>query len=148
MLMSLFRCCLVCVTVCCVLQYTRYNTMLRRYPTDAFEQFRSHKNMYTTTIFVLVSAVQKIARHTAIAPGTLLYRGLGGKNTLPERFTSGDDDYNKAKGFTEWGFMSTTAKRSVAVQYSGAKDGRPQAMIMEMEPNAVDRGACISSFSQ
>jgi hypothetical protein len=44
--------------------------------------------------------------------------------------------------------MSTTADRKVAVQYSGVKDKKPQASIMEIRPNAVDRGADISDFSQ
>ena len=44
--------------------------------------------------------------------------------------------------------MSTTADRNVAVLYSGVKDKKPRASIMEIQPNAVDRGADISEFSQ
>ena len=141
-------CCVLCVFCWLLSQYTRYNTMLRRYPREQYDVFQSHNNTFATTIFVLVSAVQKLARCTPVGAGTVLYRGLGGRNTLPDRFTSGDDEHDMIKGFTEWGFMSTTAKRQVAVQYSGAKEGRPQAMVMEIAPNAVDRGASISSFSQ
>ena len=34
------------------------------------------------------------------------------------------------QGYTEFGFMSTTADRSGAKQYSGVKDKKPQASIM------------------
>jgi hypothetical protein len=44
--------------------------------------------------------------------------------------------------------MSTTADRTVAVQYSGVKDGKPKAGILQVQPNSVDRGADISQFSQ
>ena len=52
------------------------------------------------------------------------------------------------RGFAEWAFMSTTADKSVAVQYSGVKEGRPKAMVLVITVSAVDRGACISDFSQ
>lgn len=48
----------------------------------------------------------------------------------------------------EFAFMSTTQDRSVAVQYSGFRDNKPKASIMEIHPNSVDRGADISEFSQ
>ncbi len=80
-------------------------------------------------------------------PGDMmLYRGLGGTLELPNSFTTADE--NGCKGYCEFGFMSTTADRSVAVQYSGVKDKKPQASIMEIRPNAIDRGADISDFSQ
>jgi hypothetical protein len=81
-----------------------------------------------------------------IPAGMLLYRGLGGTLELPDSFTIADE--NGCKGWTEFGFMSTTADRAVAVHYSGVKDKKPQASIMEIRPNAVDRGADISEFSQ
>ena len=65
---------------------------------------------------------------------------------LPEIFWKGDS--NGCKGFTEWGFLSTTGNKQVAIQYSGADKGRPKAMVLEIETNAVDRGACIREFSQ
>ena len=65
---------------------------------------------------------------------------------LPDIFHHGDD--SRCKGYTEWAFMSTTANKDIAVQYSGAAQARPKAMVMVIEPNAVDRGACIREFSQ
>jgi hypothetical protein len=95
---------------------------------------------------VLVSAIQKLSRCMHIPPGTLLYRGLGGKLDLPDSFQI--VDVNGCLGYTEWGFMSTTAEKSVALQYSGAKEGRQNASIMVIHPTSIDRGACIVDFSQ
>jgi hypothetical protein len=78
--------------------------------------------------------------------GANSYRGLGGTLELPDSFTNADE-YG-CKGYCEFGFMSTTADRNVAVQYSGVKDKKPRASIMEIQPNAIDRGADISEFSQ
>ena len=123
-----------------------YNGILRRFPQDLHEVFRQSNNLFSTTIFVLVSAVQKLSRCMRIPADMLLYRGMGGLLQLPDSFSHADA--NGCKGFTEFGFMSTTADRSVAVQYSGVMDGKPQASIMEIHPNSVDRGADVSEFSQ
>ncbi len=123
-----------------------YNGILRRFPKELYEAFVQNDNLFSTTIFVLVSAVQKLSRCMSIPAGMKLYRGLGGTLELPDSFTNADE--NGCKGYCEFGFMSTTADRNVAVQYSGVKDQKPQASIMEIHPNAIDRGADISEFSQ
>jgi hypothetical protein len=123
-----------------------YNGILRRFPQQLYDFFSRNDNTFSTTIFVLVSAVQKLSRVMNIPPGTQLYRGLGGTLELPDSFNNADE--NGCTGFTEFGFMSTTADRAVAVQYSGVKDNKPQASIFEIHPNAIDRGADISEFSQ
>ena len=123
-----------------------YNGILRRFPKELYEVFAEKDNRFSTTIFVLVSAVQKLSRCMNIPAGMMLFRGLGGTLELPDSFTTADE--NGCKGYCEFGFMSTTADRKVAVQYSGVKDKKPQASIMEIRPNAVDRGADISDFSQ
>jgi len=123
-----------------------YNGILRRFPQQLHDDFSRSANTFSTTIFVLVSAVQKLSRVMNIPPGTLLYRGLGGTLDLPACFNNADE--NGCTGFTEFGFMSTTADRAVAVQYSGVKDNKPRASIFEIHPNAIDRGADISDFSQ
>ncbi len=66
---------------------------------------------YTTTIFVLISAVQKVARVMKLPEGTQLYRGMGGLMDLPEHFFRADAQ--GVKGFVEWGFMSTTSNLEV-----------------------------------
>jgi WD40 repeat protein len=123
-----------------------YNTILRQYPQDAFAIFRDGGNLFPTTIFVLVSAIQKLCRFTRIPEGTLLYRGLGGKTDLPDIFFQSDEQ--GCSGYAEWGFLSTTADREVALGYSGVKDRRPKAMVMVIETSSIDRGADISELSQ
>jgi WD40 repeat protein len=123
-----------------------YNTILRRYPKDKFAIFGDGDNLFSTTIFVLVSAVQKLSRFTRIPLGTQLYRGLGGKVDLPDIFSQIDD--KGCSGYAEWGFLSTTSNRDVALGYSGVKDRRPKAMVMVIETSSIDRGADISEFSQ
>jgi ankyrin repeat protein len=123
-----------------------YNTILRRYPKDKFEIFEKGNNLFSTTIFVLVSAVQKMCRVTRIPLGTIIYRGLGGKVDLPDIFFQ--VDCYGCSGYAEWGFLSTTSDRDVALGYSGVKERRPKAMVMVIETSSIDRGADISEFSQ
>jgi hypothetical protein len=65
---------------------------------------------------------------------------------LPDHFWNADQ--NGCRGFAEWGFMSTTSKKLIAIQYSGVKEGKPLAMLFEVQVSSVDRGACIQEFSQ
>ena len=45
--------------------------------------------------------------------------------------------------------MSFSADKEVAIdKYSGVKEGKPHAMVLEIEPSSVDRGAVVSEFSQ
>jgi hypothetical protein len=127
-----------------------YNAILRRYPADIYKIYETADNRFPTTIFVLVSAIQKLSRCMNIPAGTLLYRGLGGSMELPDSFFVPSDNCvtPNALGYCEFAFMSTTQDRSVAVQYSGVRDNKPKASIMEIHPNSVDRGADISEFSQ
>jgi ankyrin repeat protein len=127
-------------------QFVVYNAILRRFPKDLYSRFFDGGNLYATTIHVLVSAVQKISRVTKLLEGMKLYRGLGGMMELPDHFFKGDKF--GCRGFAEWGFMSSTTSRDVALQYSGVKEGRPRAMVLVISVGAVDRGACIRDFSQ
>ncbi len=110
---------------------------------------------------VQVSAVQKIARVMPLKEGLTLYRGLGGPVCLPNAFFKADQ--NGCHGFVEWGFMSTTADKMVAIDYSdasrkaGGEDssqdwtgtGRGSLpMVLVVRVSSVDRGACIRDFSQ
>ncbi len=65
---------------------------------------------------------------------------------LPKSFYNAND--HGCKGFAEWGFMSTTSNRKVALQYSGVADGKPKCLVLELRVGAVDRGACIQKYSQ
>mmetsp|Transcript_39865 Transcript_39865/g.106431 ORF Transcript_39865/g.106431 Transcript_39865/m.106431 type:complete len:105 (-) Transcript_39865:13-327(-) len=87
-----------------------YNVVLRQFPEDEYERLvkqAQEENPFSTTIFVLVSAVRKIARVMKLPPGLKLYRGLGGAVKFPKSFYKADQ--HGCRGFTEWGFMSTTA---------------------------------------
>ena len=91
-----------------------YNAILRRFPSDVYERFAAGGNLYATTMHVLVSAVAKITRSMRLPPGQELYRGLGGRMDLPDCFRRADT--NGRRGYTEYGFLSTTSDREVAIQ--------------------------------
>ncbi len=78
--------------------------------------------------------------------GLKLYRGLGGLTELPDCFFQ--QDMHGCCGYMEFGFLSSTADQAVAMEYSGVKDCRPHSMVLEIEIDSVNRGACIADFSQ
>jgi hypothetical protein len=90
-------------------QFYVYNAALRRFPKEVYDQLKDADNLFTTTIFVLVSAVQKLARVMKLPQGLRLFRGTGGRMALPDHFCKADP--RGCKGYVEWGFMSTTANR-------------------------------------
>ena len=128
--------------------YMIYNCLLARWssPPAMWDTLRCGNNLFTTTLSVLVSAVQKRSAITVIPDGQRLYRGTGGLTYLPDHFTN-PDEYN-CRGMTEWGFMSSSTDKNVALGYSGVLEGRPHAMVLEIEPSCADRGAVVSAFSQ
>jgi len=128
--------------------YMIYNCVLAQWssPPTMWDTLRNGNNLFTTTLSVLVSAVQKLSAVTVIPDGLRLYRGTGGLVYLPEHFTQPDE--HNCRGITEWGFLSCSEDKNVAITYSGVKQGRPHAMVLEIEPSFVDRGAVVSEFSQ
>ena len=98
-------------------------------------------------INVLVSAVHKISKYSKLGDGKKLYRGMGGDVELPEHVYK-PDMKTGVRCITDWGFMSTTANKEIAIQYSGAVEEKPVPTILEIETNAVDRGASLKEFSQ
>ena len=121
-----------------------YNAILRQFPQSLFEVFEKSDNLFSTTIHVLQSAVVKIARNTKIPDGLILYRGLSLQ--FPRQFFAADE--NGCRGFAEWGFMSTTANREIAVMYSGVREGKPTATVLQIKTSSVNRAACIEMYSQ
>jgi hypothetical protein len=89
---------------------------------------RNAGNLYGTTICVLVSAVQKIARAIKLPEGLRLFRGLGGLVDLPTEFFTADRQGRK--GFVEWGFMSTTSDEKVGRCGNGRGHGRVEERIL------------------
>jgi hypothetical protein len=135
--------CIQCVNTSCLSRYLLCPACV----IDLDDKVTGKGNLFTTTIFSLVSAIQKLSRTMVIPPGTLLYRGMGGSMDMPDRFYASDK--HGCSGYCEFAFMSTTASRNEAVSYSGlGKKEKPKAVIMVIHPNSVDRGACISDFSQ
>jgi hypothetical protein len=98
---------------------------------------------YTTTIHVLVSAVVRLARVAKVPDKRVVYRGLGGMVLGEEWFAR---DARGTRGGVEFGFLSTTLERSVALEYSGVKKNR--GIVLEIEIGAVDNGAELCFISQ
>ena len=65
---------------------------------------------------------------------------------LPDHFFKLNEQGQR--GYAEWGFMSTTEEKAVALQYSGVGEGLPLPMVLVLEVTATDRGACIRELSQ
>jgi hypothetical protein len=103
-------------------QFAWYNAVLRQFPKELFEKIGS----FTTTIFVLVSAVQKIARVMKLPEGLKLYRGMGGLMDLPGTFFQPDEQGRK--GYLEWAFMSTTSDIMVGCVYAGTRCSRGEGV--------------------
>lgn len=81
-----------------------YNVILRQHPEPMYLSFREGGNTFPTTIFVLVSAVTKVTKRTRIPRGTLLYRGLGGRMDLPDKFFK--VDATGTSGYADWVILS------------------------------------------
>ena len=104
---------------------------------------RQDKSRYTTTIHVLVSAIIKLAQQTKVPQGRKVYRGLGGIILDEKWFTP---DQRGTRGGVEFGFLSTTLNRHVALEYSGVKMNR--GIILEIDVGAIDCGALLDYISQ
>ena len=100
-------------------------------------------NLYTTSILVLQSAVLKMADKTPVPQGRKVYRGFG-RGLGDEWFV--ENPRGVICG-VELGFMSTTTKREIALDYSGVKKSGVGSMF-EFEVGAVDCGAKLDSLSQ
>ena len=72
----------------------------------------------------------------------MVYRGLGGVN-LPACFEECEE--GGGRGGSDFGFLSTTTKKEVAVDYIGDKE---MPVLFRIEVGDMDRGASISFLSQ
>ncbi len=102
------------------------------------------ESKYPTTIFLLGSAVTKLTKVQRIPRGIRLYRGYGGGLDFPHSFY--EPDVHGCQGITEFGFLSTTMSKEIAIQYSGAKQGKPIPMIIEILVGSVDRERIFANF--
>ena len=121
--------------------YMLYNAVMRKFPEDVLERLEG--NTYETTIFCIISGISKLSRATTLPRDRRVYRGLGGM-LLPQSFWQSD----KAglRGGIEWGLMSTTTNRDVAVNYSGKDKNR--GTVFEISVGRIDIGADLSWVSQ
>ena len=72
----------------------------------------------------------------------MVYRGLGGVN-LPACFDECEE--GGGRGGVDFGFLSTTTKKEVAVNYLGDK---AMPVLFMFEVGDIDRGASLSFLSQ
>ena len=130
--------------------FQKYNAVLRanagespQWMKDTFQTL-CKGNRYTTTIWVLNSAIVKLK---VLTPAARVYRGLKGL-ALPEAFRT--KDKHGIKGGVEPGFMSTTLDYKVAMTYAGASETTKDAsgIVFEIHQGLVDRGCDLSWLSQ
>ena len=121
--------------------YLQYNAKLRNFPQRIVLSLEG--NRYETTIFVISSGITKLSKVTAIPQNRLLYRGLGGM-LLPEKFwRPSAEDF---QGGVEYGLMSTTTDKNIAIHYSGIDKKR--AIIFEILAGRIDIGGSLRFVSQ
>jgi hypothetical protein len=120
--------------------YAHFNAVLRNHPRDICLSLEGNK--YETTIFCITSGIVKLSKFSKIPSDRRLYRGLGGM-ILPEQFLK---ETNGFRGGVEWGLMSTTTNKDVAIQYSGVDKQR--GSVFEIVPGRIDIGAELSWLSQ
>ena len=103
---------------------------------EAWLEVSGHR--YTNTIHALCSAIKKLQAIADDAPGTLLFRGLGGLRV---------DEFLASRGFAERAFLSTTKDRTTALEYSGVKKSGVGTVLC-IETSSTNNGAVIVDFSQ
>ena len=96
-------------------------------------------NQYVTTLHVLSSVIVKLGK---LVTAQTVYRGMSGR-VLPKQFWV-PNKFNVSGG-VEFGFMSTTTNKEVAIGYAS---GRPNATVLKIAMGMIDRGADISWISQ
>lgn len=124
--------------------FRRYNAVLRQFPDDDVKSLGG--NNYATTIHCIVSGVIKLSKDMSLPEGRNVYRGLAGDKELPRKFKTADD--HGVRGGVEYGLMSTTLDKMVALHYAGSGSDGGLATIFEIGLSAVSRGASLGFLSQ
>ena len=107
-------------------------------PVSVVDRCKKSGNKFSSTIHLIVSAVEKLRLAQGMESGTWLYRGLSG-GELPAEFWE--------RGFSEFAFMSMTRKLEVAIDFSGIVQGE-KATVLATQSSEVDKGAFLEKFSQ
>lgn len=126
--------------------FTIYNCILRKYPHNLYSELKGKGSLFSTTIFVLVSAIQKVAKVMQLSQNVSLFRGTDGNMALPDFFHEADT--HGCMGIMEYGFMSTTINLHTAISYTGIDQEKVHPKVFKIQIGSVDRGADISEFSQ
>jgi len=124
--------------------YVKQNGSLR-FASGAFpEAMTEHLqgNKYINTIYANSSGMRKMSHANCIPRNRRVYRGMGGVK-LPDTFVVARE--GGGRGGTEYGFMSTTTSKQVAVQYIGEKN---LPVLFEFDVGDIDRGTSLSLISQ
>ena len=96
-------------------------------------------NPYSTTLHMINAALTTLA---ALSDCQFVYRGVSG-GILPESFHE-PSPVDKFRGGVEYGFMSTTHDKEVAMEYAKGGGG----LVFEMYMGMVDKGANLGPLSQ
>ena len=120
--------------------FAKYNASLRRFPADRVEGLRGNK--YTTTIYCVVSGIMKLSRKMKLPADRKAYRGLGGLD-LPEAFLKMDE--HGVRGGVEFGMLSTTLDRFVAIEHPTAALHYFTALSITFPPWCAHPGKLFSS---
>ena len=126
--------------------FRKYNAVLRGFPQKDVDALEGNK--YATTIHLIVSGIIKLSKEMTLPATRRVYRGLAGGLDVPNEFKM--PDKHGVRGGVEYGMMSTTLERSVALQYAGGGGGIDGGLstIFEIEVSAVSRGASLGFLSQ
>jgi NLR family CARD domain-containing protein 3 len=123
--------------------YMLYNAVLRD-PEGVL-----HRERFIYTIHAISSCIVKLSKIHTIST---LYRGVKG-GALPSCFLNADE--HGARGGIEFGILSTSTDKSVAMHYAttsrtdeAASKDTAASLVFEIEEGMIDRGADISWLSQ
>ena len=124
--------------------FVKMNSSLRaasgKFPSSMTEHLKG--NNYTNLIYASNSLLRKLSQISNIPKGRVVFRGLSGVK-LPKCFEECDE--GGARGGVDFGFLSTTTKKEVAVNYIGDKE---MPVLFMFEVGDIDRGASLSFLSQ
>ena len=105
-----------------------------------YDEARKAANLYTTTIHVIHTCIVKLGKLTQVQP---VYRGMGHPNARIPAKPFFIPDQQGVMGGVEFGFLSASADRTGA-----EKESQSQGLILELEQDAISRGADLSWLSQ
>ncbi|MGB1597743.1 MAG: ADP-ribosyltransferase domain-containing protein, partial [Promethearchaeia archaeon] len=119
-------------------QFTQYNAVLRNFPKAMLDLMQN--NTYTTTLHCINSGLIKLSRASPLTQRRV-YRGSK-KMRLPRQFAARDKLGHQC--IVEMGFLSTTTKKDVALDYAS---GGAMSMLLVFERGAVNCGASLGALS-